>query len=470
MWRASARASWSPSPDGCSAPSSSTRACARRVFTPSRLRAFLVVTLVAGGVYAILDMALLAFLAVSPSSGATEFLHSLVSPGELAALDDKIWFSVRAVLEGSVGLAMIAAGVLIGLRREWRGLSIAIAALIVDLTVVNLLVFYQDQEKALIGIALEYVVLVAAFSYRRIYLEEEAEEAACADEAADAAVAKALAPGGRGDGHEPSGGIVTVEGLGAAAPAAGAPTAVGPAPLVRPAALYGLVFFAGIGTMATEMCASRLLAPYFGSSTMIWANIIGLILIALSLGYVIGGRLADRWPSARLLGFIVLVRGRPDGHHPVRGPAVSQRDYQWHRLGVYRGGAWVVLRLRDLFVPSVLLLGMVAPFAIRLGIRDMDKAGSTAGRIFALSTAGSLVGTFLPPLVTIPLLGTQRTLIGAAAVIAAAACLLLGWRWLIVPVVLAGLMAVPPGAVKATVGLIYEKESRYQFVQVVEQG
>jgi hypothetical protein len=78
------------------------------------------------------------------------------------------------------------------LRQEWRGLSIAIPALIVDLTVVNLLVFYQDQSKALIGLAVEYVVLVAAFAYRRIYLEDEAEEAARAAEAAEGALARAL--------------------------------------------------------------------------------------------------------------------------------------------------------------------------------------------------------------------------------------------------------------------------------------
>ena len=267
-----------------------------------------------------------------------------------------------------------------------------------------------------------------------------------------------------------------------AAPEAVAPTAVTPrrrpgvepaavtqVPLVRPAALYGLVFFAGIGTMATEMCASRLLAPYFGSSTMIWANIIGLILIALSLGYVIGGRLADRWPSARLLGFIVLGGAVltaiiPFVARPFLNVTINGIDSV--STGAVLGSFFACVIL---FVPSVLLLGMVTPFAIRIGITDMDKAGSTAGRIFALSTAGSLVGTFLPPLVTIPLLGTQRTLIGAAAIIAAAACLLLGWRWLVVPVVLAGLLVIPPGAVKATAGLIYESESRYQFVQVVER-
>ena len=169
-----------------------TRAWARRVFTRSRLRAFLAVVLLAVGFYAILDMALLAFLAVVPRSGATEFLRSLVAPGELAALEDKIWFSVRAVLEGGAGLGMLAGGVLIALRREWRGLSYAIAALIIDLTAVNLLVFYQDQYKALIGIGLDYILLGAAFAYRRIYLDDQAEEAARADDLAEGALEKAL--------------------------------------------------------------------------------------------------------------------------------------------------------------------------------------------------------------------------------------------------------------------------------------
>ena len=168
------------------------RSWGRRVFTRPRLRAFLVFGLLTFGLWAVLDMALLAFLAVAPSSGATELLRSLISPGELAALGDKIWFSVRAVLEGGIGIALLAGGTLVGLRREWRGLSVSVAGLIVALTVVDLLVFYQDQLKALIEIALQYVLLLAAFSYRRIYLEDEAEEAGRAGADAEAAFADAL--------------------------------------------------------------------------------------------------------------------------------------------------------------------------------------------------------------------------------------------------------------------------------------
>ncbi len=168
------------------------QACGRRVFTRRRLRAFLVFALVAFGLWAVLDMALLAFLAIDPAASSTEFLRSLVSPGELAALGDKIWFSVRAVLEGGVGVALVVGGLLIGLRRETRGLGVALAGLLVALTVVDLLVFYQDQVKALIEIALQYVLLVAAFSYRRIYLEDEAEEAGRADAGAQDAFADAL--------------------------------------------------------------------------------------------------------------------------------------------------------------------------------------------------------------------------------------------------------------------------------------
>ena len=117
---------------------------------------------------------------------------------------------------------------------------------------------------------------------------------------------------------------------------------------------------------------------------------------------------------------------------------------------------------------------MVTPFAVRLAATGVADAGRVAGRIFALSTAGSIVGTFLAALVAIPLIGTQRTMLCAAAVIAFAAVPLLGRRRLVPGLVaaaaIAALLAVPPGVVKAEAGLIHEEESRYQFIQVVQQG
>ena len=242
----------------------------------------------------------------------------------------------------------------------------------------------------------------------------------------------------------------------------------------HPLALSVLVFLAGIGSMATEICASRLLAPYYGSSTVVWANIIGLILASLSVGYWLGGRLADRRPSPQLLATIVLAAAVWSPLIPfVARPFLdlSVKGIDTLSTGAVVGSFAASLAL---FAPPVVLLGMVTPFAIRLAATGVEDAGRVAGRIFALSTAGSLIGTFVPALVTIPLIGTQRTLIGAALIIAASALPLLAGRRLVagivVAAVLAALLAVPPGVVKAQPGLLHEEESLYQFIQVVQSG
>ena len=226
--------------------------------------------------------------------------------------------------------------------------------------------------------------------------------------------------------------------------------------------------------MATEICASRLLAPYYGSSTAVWANVIGLILASLSLGYWLGGRLADRHPTPRWLATIVLIAAALVAAVPfVARPFLdlSVRGIDTLSVGAVVGSFAASLVL---FAPPVILLGMVTPFAVRLAATSVEDAGRTAGRIFALSTAGSILGTFVPALVTIPLIGTRRTMLCAAVVIAAAALPLLRGRELAPGIVLAGLigllLAVPPGVVKAQDGLLYERESRYQFIQVVQQG
>jgi spermidine synthase len=230
-----------------------------------------------------------------------------------------------------------------------------------------------------------------------------------------------------------------------------------------------LVFSAGAGSLATEIGAARLLAPYFGNSTIVWANVIGLVLASLALGYWLGGRLADRRPSPRLLGGLVLAAGLavaaiPFVSTPFLDRAVEGIDEL--SVGAAVGSFFGVLLL---FAPPVILLGMVAPFAIRLAVSDVASAGSVAGRLYAVSTVGSLVGTFASALLTIPLVGTQRTLLGSACLIVLSGALLLGARWLLVAAGVAALVAIPPGAVKAKAGLLYEHESRYQFIQVVQR-
>ncbi|MBA3376664.1 MAG: fused MFS/spermidine synthase [Actinobacteria bacterium] len=235
-------------------------------------------------------------------------------------------------------------------------------------------------------------------------------------------------------------------------------------------ALGALVFGAGIGALATEITASRLLAPYFGSSTIVWANLIGIVLAALALGYWLGGRVADRRPRTTLLGVIVLassisVAAIPFVAEPFLDLTVEGLDDA--SAGAVIGSFIAVLLL---FAPPVVLLGMVSPFAIRLAVSSIETAGAVAGRLYALSTAGSLLGTFLPALILIPAIGTQRTFLVIAALLAASACFLLGVRYLVVAAVLAALVVLPPGAIKAERGLLHEETSYHQYIQVVERS
>lgn len=246
--------------------------------------------------------------------------------------------------------------------------------------------------------------------------------------------------------------------------------ATAPAAAVGRTRLAVVVCTAGAGTLATEIAASRLLAPYFGSSTIVWANIIGLTLLYLSIGYWFGGKVADRRPDPRLLGRIILVAAlciaaTPFIARPILDLALQGLDAV--SVGAVVGSFFAALAL---FAVPITLLGAVSPFAIRLALGDVGEAGTVAGRLYALSTMGSIVGTFLSAIVTIPLLGTQRTMLGSAVLLALAAALLLGSRWQLLTLVVAGLLFVPAGTIKASSGLLYETESSYQYIQIVERS
>ena len=135
--------------------------------------------------------------------------------------------------------------------------------------------------------------------------------------------------------------------------------------------------------------------------------------------------------------------------------------------GAVIGSFFAVLLL---FAPPVTLLGMVAPFAIRLGDLERRRRRLRRGASLRPVDDREPAGHLLSALVLIPLIGTQRTLLVSAAIVALAGSFLLSRRWLLVPVGIAALLAVPTGAIKPHAGLLHEDESLYQYIQVVERG
>ncbi|HEX6121871.1 MAG TPA: fused MFS/spermidine synthase, partial [Ktedonobacterales bacterium] len=240
--------------------------------------------------------------------------------------------------------------------------------------------------------------------------------------------------------------------------------------------LLALVFVAGVVSLGIEMCGPRLMAPYFGTSLFIWANQIGFTLIYLSLGYLIGGRLADRYPNPRVLCALTTVAAVATGLIPF----ISRPVLDWSVVGLNpsdpNGSVFVssLFAVILLFSVPTILLGMVSPFALRLVMDSVGSAGRSAGSLYALSTTGSILGAFLPVLVLIPAWGVRRTLLAMCVVLLAASLWGLAPRWrlgaavpalvLLVPLLLPSL--APLGPLKRVPGLIYYDESLYNYIQV----
>jgi spermidine synthase len=232
-----------------------------------------------------------------------------------------------------------------------------------------------------------------------------------------------------------------------------------------------------MSSLGVEFGASRLLAPYFGTSLYVWGVLIGLVLVYLSAGYMIGGRLADRNPRDELLFQLTAWAGLWIGLIPLASYPIlqlSQRGFASLSAGLV-GGTLVAVLL--LFAVPVILLGCVSPFAIRLLLKDVQTGGNTAGAVYALSTAGSILGTFLPVFWFIPSYGTRPTLVGFSLALLG---LSLAGLWPLprkrfyaafaVAVLLAWFL-LPAGIKPPQVGrLLYEKESAYHYIQVVQDG
>jgi predicted membrane-bound spermidine synthase len=239
------------------------------------------------------------------------------------------------------------------------------------------------------------------------------------------------------------------------------------------------VFISGMTTLAAELAAGRLIGNVFGTSNIVWASIIGLILIYLTIGYFLGGKWADANPTPAAMYRVLAWGAFTLGLVPyIAGPVLRSAATAFEVLQVGVLGASFIAVL-ILFSVPITLLGTISPFAIRLSVDDTSHAGRISGQIYAISTLGSFIGTFLPTLVTIPAIGTTRTFLLFSLILLSVALAGLGqfasgremFKLFWMPVVI-GLIAILASgrSLKNSTGQVYETESAYNYIQVVQQN
>jgi spermidine synthase len=186
---------------------------------------------------------------------------------------------------------------------------------------------------------------------------------------------------------------------------------------MRPIPLYTVVFISGAAVLAIEILGTRILGPFYGMGLFLWSALISVTLAALSVGYALGGRWADRDPSASRLALLLLGAGLwliavPFLKHPLLAATSG--------LGLR---AAVLLTSALLFFPPLMLLGMVSPFAIRLRAQRLEEVGRTAGDLYAISTVASVAAAVATGFWLIPVLGVNRLMMVIALALFAAAAL-----------------------------------------------
>lgn len=243
--------------------------------------------------------------------------------------------------------------------------------------------------------------------------------------------------------------------------------------------LYPLTsFLCGLCVMGVEMSATRLLSPYFGSTNLIWTVIIALIMVGLGAGGYLGGRLADKRQKPGVLygciaagaAYIALI---PLISRPVISGGMLLVDLAGPRSGFLLAA---VASCIVLFIPPILLLGMVSPFLAKLLVNDLGKTGVTLGRLNVFSTAGSILGSALPAFVLIPLIGTKLSFTVFAMLLLLLCLLYFSGAKSNKGLVLSALCLMLSAACSfADISIapdesIYETESEYQYLRVHSSG
>jgi len=236
---------------------------------------------------------------------------------------------------------------------------------------------------------------------------------------------------------------------------------------------YPTVFVTGAAIMVLELLGARVLAPYYGSSLFVWSSLITVTLVALAIGYWLGGVVADRRPRPALLYAIIALAGLATAViAPTRGPVLQATD----ALGL-RGGSLSSAFI--LFTAPLLLLGMVSPFAVKLSTVSLGRLARTAGRLYSVSTAGSFVGTLAAGFLLIPTFEVRTILLGIAIALVAVslvffALLRRGRPSTVTAALLAAIVVLTPGsqgtrALGDTV-LVAKEPSFYGEIRIVDKG
>ena len=182
---------------------------------------------------------------------------------------------------------------------------------------------------------------------------------------------------------------------------------------MRVAALYTTSIICGFCLMAMEILASRLVQPVFGSSVDVWAAIISVFILSLSIGYVIGGRLADKTRTNLALGWMILVSGMFFVLMTIYGLRFNEslpESIQTARYGS-------LLSSLVLFLPPSLLLGCVSPMLVKLVFVSAERVGRTTGTLYAVGSVGNVVGILVANYVFLPLFPLNPTFISLGTVL-----------------------------------------------------
>lgn len=242
--------------------------------------------------------------------------------------------------------------------------------------------------------------------------------------------------------------------------------------------LYVTEFFAGMSIMAVELGASRLLAPYFSSSQIVWTIIIGTIMIALAIGNVIGGRMADKDSNPDRFYKRVLVAGVWIAAIPVLGKYIIAAVSGV--LALLTGSNFLIwaslFSCLIIFVFPLILLGTATPSLVKYTVNTLDDNGKIVGTLGALNTVGSIIGTFIPTFLTIPAVGTSITFIIFAGILLGVGLVyfasvrrnLVRSGIAIILFIVFTVLGVGSKFAFWDTGLLYEGESIYNYLQVKE--